>query len=178
MSPSPVNAPPHVHTLLSSLHAKSLAQEAALTPDTFTDRSADSFHALMQDKFIALEQDKCEFVYQLLRATRATTVVEAGTSYGVSTIYLALAVARNASASRTKGKVIATEYEPGKATVAREHWNTAGEEIASVIELREGDLRETLKREDYNGVDFLLLDSGLPPPPLLCLRRFISVDAG
>ena len=116
----------------------------------------------MRDKFIALEQDKCHFIYQLARTLNATSIVEAGTSYGVSTIYLALAVADNlaaAPAASGKGTVIATEYEPAKAEQARKHWAECGEAVSSVIDLREGDLRETLKTNLPERVDMLLLDS-------------------
>jgi len=86
----------------------------------------------MLDKFIALDEDKCHFVYQLLCATGATHVVEAGTSFGVSTIYLALAVGRNVGGVPGKGKVIATEKESQKAERAREHWREAGETVSSL----------------------------------------------
>jgi predicted O-methyltransferase YrrM len=116
----------------------------------------------MADKFIALDQPKCEFVYHLLRSINAKTVVEAGTSFGVSTIYLALALAENAKrvGATSKPRVIATEKEAAKAEVARKHWASAGREVEEVIELRVGDLRETL-REGLGCVDFLLLDSKL-----------------
>lgn len=119
----------------------------------------------MADKFIALEQDKCEFVYQVLRASGATCVVEAGTSFGVSTIYLALGVLANLAVheSGKAGKVIATEKEPSKAAQARQYWAQAGADVAGVIDLREGDLRETLRSEDYGDVGFVLLDSEFPP---------------
>ncbi|KAG0161018.1 hypothetical protein PDIDSM_8551 [Penicillium digitatum] len=53
----------------------------------------------------------------------STTVVEAGTSFGVSTIYLALAVTENAKRvnAPTKPRVIATEKEESKAKLARAH---------------------------------------------------------
>ena len=56
------------------------------------------------------------------------------------------------------GRVFATENEPNKAAVARSNWAEAGNDVESVIELREGDLRETLK-VDLPEVDLLLLDS-------------------
>ncbi|KAL1952830.1 hypothetical protein VTO42DRAFT_4119 [Malbranchea cinnamomea] len=167
MAPPPVPASQQTLSLLSTLHSQSLAQEAALPPSTFKDiRSKDEFDALMLDKFIALEQDKCAFVYTLLRAIDARTVVEAGTSFGVSTIYLALAVGQNVAAAkvgdaRGNGKVIATEKEVEKAERAKGYWAQAGKEIESVIDLRVGDLRETLK-EDLGVVDFLLLDIWTP----------------
>jgi predicted O-methyltransferase YrrM len=117
----------------------------------------------MRDKFVALERDKCEFIYLLARAMGVKNVVEAGTSFGVSTIYLALAVGQNVARGDRKvgGKVIATEKESSKAARAREHWKEAGEEVERWIELREGDLLETLKVEEGipEEVDMLLLDS-------------------
>lgn len=109
------------------------------------------------DKFVALDPDKCAFVYLLLRSMKARFVVEAGTSFGLSTIYLALAVAQNSGSQ--PGKVIATENEPTKAARAREYWSRAGDDVEKFIELREGDLRETLKTDLPEQIDFLLLDS-------------------
>ena len=124
----------------------------------------------MRDKFIALDQDKCELIYHILRSTNAKTVVEAGTSFGVSTIYLALAVAQNAARENhasagvppVKGRVIATEKEVSKADSAVKNWARAGKEIEGVIDLRVGDLLETLA-SDIGTVDFLLLDSTFDP---------------
>ncbi|GFF36535.1 hypothetical protein IFM51744_03156 [Aspergillus udagawae] len=157
--------PPHILSLLDRLHAESTTQESSISRSTYATPSTDSFHTLMRDKFIALEQDKCHFIYQLARTLNATTIVEAGTSFGVSTIYLALAVTDNLSANGAahgKGAVIATEYEPAKAEQARKHWAECGESISSVIDLREGDLRETLKTNLPDQVDMLLLDIWTP----------------
>lgn len=121
------------------------------------------FDDLMRDKMIALEQDKALFVYHLCRALSATRIVEAGTSFGLSTIYLALAVGQNAlrlePGKRKSAKVIATEYEPSKITLARQHWKEAGEEVEPWIDLREGDLRQTLASDLPEEIDFVLFDS-------------------
>ena len=155
--PNPVVAPSHILALLDRLHKESTTQEAALgtylgTPDGFDD--------LMRDKFIALDQDKCQFVYQLARATGARNVAEVGTSFGVSTIYLALAVGSNIKASGGgEGTVIATEKEATKAEKARQYWKEAGEELMTHhIDLREGDLLETLK-DSVPMLDLVLIDS-------------------
>jgi predicted O-methyltransferase YrrM len=58
-----------------------------------------------------------------------------------------------------KGVVIATEYEPAKTEAARRHFAEAG--LSAFIDLREGDLRETLKTIDRE-VDFLLVDIWTP----------------
>lgn len=154
--PNPVVAPPHVLTLLNRLHKESSTQEAALgiylgAPKGFDD--------LMRDKFIALDQDKCQFVYQLARATGARNIAEVGTSFGVSTIYLALAVGSNIKANGGEGTVIATEKEATKAQKAQQYWKEAGEELVTRhIDLREGDLLETLKN-NVPTLDLVLIDS-------------------
>lgn len=162
--PNPLEptVPPHILALLDHLHAESEAQESAITSQ---DLQTHDFDDLMRDKFIALDQDKAQFLYQLCKAINAKTIVEAGTSYGVSTIYLALAVSENVSATGGKGRVIATENEPEKAKKAKEHWSQCGEIVSGVIDLREGDLRETLK-DNIDTVDLLLLDSMFSPFPL------------
>jgi predicted O-methyltransferase YrrM len=91
-------------------------------------------------------------------------IVEAGTSFGVSTIYLALAVGQNVRDGRAapgkSGKVIGTEKEPEKAAKARSIWNEAGhEEVARWIDLRVGDIKETLQTDLPEAIDMLLLDS-------------------
>lgn len=162
MPPSPLTASPETLTLLKDLHAKSLTQESTVDWHTLPQQCSPEFDSIMLDKFIALDQDKCELVYHILRSINAKTVVEAGTSFGVSTIYLALAVAENAKrvSAATRPRVIATEKEESKAELARAHWAKAGRKVEDVIELRVGDLRETLI-EDLGTVDFLLLDSKL-----------------
>jgi hypothetical protein len=160
MPPSPLTASPEILSLLKDLHTKSLTQESTLDWQSLPQQCTTDFDSIMLDKFIALDQDKCELVYHILRSINAKTVVEAGTSFGVSTIYLALAVAENAKrvSATTKPRVIATEKEESKAKLARAHWATAGKEVEDVIDLRVGDLRETLT-SDLGTVDFLLLDS-------------------
>lgn len=160
---------PRVAKLLDRLHARSQAQDAALG-EFFAERIREegaldwkSFdartEAFMADKFVALERDKAELCYQLCRALRATRVVECGTSYGVSTLYLAAAVRDNLRSGGGRGVVIATEHEPAKARQARAHWDEAG--LADLIELREGDLRATLEHVDAP-IDFVLMDIWTP----------------
>ncbi|KAG6862716.1 hypothetical protein C0991_010554, partial [Blastosporella zonata] len=150
--------PSHILSLLNRLHAESSIQESTIKYSAIDQAK---FHDVMRDKFIALDADKCQFVYQLSRTINAKTIVEAGTSYGVSTIYLALAVSANVAATGGTGTVIGTEYEPDKAKKAREHWKECGGIVSDVIDLREGDLRETLK-ENIKDVDLLLLDIWTP----------------
>ena len=109
----------------------------------------------LSDKLVALEPEKGAFCYQLCRALKPKRIVEIGTSYGVSTLYFAAALRDNARAGGEKGVVIGTEYEPLKARAARANFVKAG--LSEFIDLRQGDLRETLS--DIEGpVDFVLID--------------------
>ena len=149
--------------VLDRVHAQSAAQDEAMGA-YFRQRferggpAAMKFDADMEtffaDKLVALERDKAEFCYQVCRALRATRIVEAGTSHGVSTLYLAAAVRDNVG-QPGRGIVIGTEHEPKKAATARHNFAAAG--LSDYIDLREGDLRETLANVT-GPIDFLLLD--------------------
>ena len=150
---------PLLNSLLTVLHARSDAQTAAMAAFELEGAShpldVDTIKAFRSDKFVALDRDKAEFCYQLCRATNVRRAVEVGTSYGVSTLYLAAAVRDNVKGTADKGVVIGTEYEPAKAVAAKAHFAQAG--LGDYIDLREGDLRETLK--DVPGpIDFVLMD--------------------
>jgi predicted O-methyltransferase YrrM len=155
---------PRVETLLERLHAQSSAQDGALA-EYFQRRGREGSldwkgldadaHRFMSDKLVALDREKAELCFLLCRGLRARRVVEVGTSFGVSTLYLAAAVRDNARDDGGSSVVIATEYEPAKAKAARAHFAEAG--LADWIELREGDLRETL-RGVVGPIDFALID--------------------
>src|SRR5882762_6484262 len=119
---------PMLERLLTALHARSDAQVAAMT-SYHAERAkrahpppADELKLFRSDKLVALDRDKAEFCYQLCRASNARRIVEIGTSYGVSTLYLAAAVRDNVHAAGGNGVVIGTEYEPTKASAARAHF--------------------------------------------------------
>ncbi len=158
---SPLNDP-KLEALLDGLHAQSDAQvdetNAYFTrraeEDTLDNKNIydEEMHHFLSNKLVALDRDKAEFCYQLCRSMRATRVVEAGTSFGVSTLYLAAAVRDN---QVENGVVIGTEHDPKKVGIARANFREAG--LSEFIELREGDLRQTL--QDVGGpVDFMLVD--------------------
>jgi predicted O-methyltransferase YrrM len=152
---------PALEALLAGLHARSDAQAAAMRSFD-AERSSEAHppspkeaRAFLSDKLVALDSDKAEFCYQLCRASNARRIVEIGTSYGVSTLYLAAAVRDNVSTGGGDGVVIGTEYEANKAAAARQHLEQAG--LSHLVDLREGDLRQTLKEID-GPVDFMLMD--------------------
>ena len=111
------------------------------------------------DKLVALEPEKARLCYLLCRASGARRVVEVGTSFGVPTIYLAAAVRETVVGDGGPGLVIGTEWEPGKIAAARDNLTTTG--LEDVVDIRQGDVRETLK--DVGGpVDFVLMDIWMP----------------
>jgi len=158
---SPLNDP-KLEALLDRLHTQSDVQinetdayfERRDNENSIDEENSDDqdMHHFLSDKMVALDRNKAEFCYLLCRSLRAGRVVEAGTSFGVSTLYLAAAVRDN---QIENGVVIGTEFEPNKIDIARANFEQAG--LSGFIELREGDLRETL--QDIHGpVDFMLVD--------------------
>ena len=131
--------------------------------------------AYFDDKYIPIVPQQGAFLYMQALAKGAKNIVEFGTSYGISTLYLAAAAKKNG------GRVITTEYLPHKAEAARRHFAAAG--LADHIELREGDALETLQ-DIPGGIDFVLLDGwpNLVYPvfkllePKLAPRAAVAVD--
>ena len=91
----------------------------------------------LQDVYMPVSPDGGRLLYALVRASRPETVVEFGTSFGISTIYLAAAVTDNGT-----GRVVTTELSGRKATAARDNLEQAG--LAGVVTILEGDALETL----------------------------------
>lgn len=104
----------------------------------------------MSECFIPISPAQGEFLYVTARAQGARNVVEFGTSFGISTIYLAAALKDNGG-----GRVISTELEPNKVRRAQQNLEEAG--VADFAEIREGDALETLKGLT-EPVDLVLLD--------------------
>ncbi|TWG97291.1 putative O-methyltransferase [Mesorhizobium sp. J18] len=89
------------------------------------------------------------FLYNSVRAIGARNIVEFGTSFGVSTLYLA------AAATDTGGKVTGSEYHANKAEKARSNLADAG--LSARADIRVGDARETLRTVE-GPIDLLFLD--------------------
>jgi len=88
--------------------------------------------------------------YLTARAIGARRIVEFGTSFGISTLYLAAAIRDNGG-----GVVIGSELEPTKIATARRNLAQAG--LADFVEIREGNALQTLR--DPGGIaDMVLLD--------------------
>ncbi|QFZ19796.1 O-methyltransferase [Saccharothrix syringae] len=91
----------------------------------------------LADVYMPVSRSGGELLYALVRATRPATVVEFGTSFGISTLHLAAAVRDNGS-----GHVHGSELSAAKVRAARE--NLAAADLADVVTVHEGDALETL----------------------------------
>jgi predicted O-methyltransferase YrrM len=117
-------------------------------------RSKQNYRALYSDlKNFALpvSRETGQLLYLMARAIRARSIVEFGTSFGLSTLHLAAALRDNGG-----GRLITSEFEPSKVAVARANIAAAG--LSDVVELREGDALETFKHDLPETIDLLLLD--------------------
>ncbi|SEF63762.1 O-methyltransferase [Marinobacterium lutimaris] len=105
----------------------------------------------LKHRYMPIDRPFGNLMYSLLRASQAKTIVEFGTSFGISTIFLAAAARDNGF-----GKVITTEFIAEKAERARENLTRAG--LVDWVEFRVGDALQTLSDPLPGPVDFLFLD--------------------
>jgi predicted O-methyltransferase YrrM len=138
---------PRVDAVLSRLYeqagrddqvASSLPADRALPDRATRSRMTAREHAdALQDFYMPVAPDVGRLLYALVRASRPETVVEFGTSFGISTIHLAAAVADNGF-----GRVVTTELSNRKVAAARANLEQAG--LAGAVTILEGDALETL----------------------------------
>jgi len=100
--------------------------------------------------YMPISRQGGDLLYTLVRTKCPNTVIEFGTSYGISAIYLAAAVADNGM-----GRVLSTELSETKVRAARANLEEA--RLADRVTILPGDARTTL--HDIPGpIDFVLLD--------------------
>ncbi|GAA5909103.1 hypothetical protein JCM6882_001189 [Rhodosporidiobolus microsporus] len=171
--PHPLAHRPVLKDLLDRLHALSLQQEEERAargvhfPTTITSTpGSDGF----SDMLVALDADKAGAVYSLLRAMGATRVVEAGTSFGVSLLWLLAAVSDTLASGQPRTTtlpplVIGTEKEPEKVKKALEHVEQGFEgKTPEFLNILEGDLLQTLPAAgiEDGSIDAVLMDIWAP----------------
>jgi predicted O-methyltransferase YrrM len=141
--------------LLARAKGKSLAERAAV----------------LREAFISVSPDAGRFLYTLVRAAQPGTVVEFGTSFGISTIYMAAAVR-----DRGGGAVVTTELLASKADRARQFIDEAG--LSDFVDLRVGDALQTLQGLERD-VAILFLDGAkdLYVPVLKLLEPALKAGA-
>ena len=104
----------------------------------------------LEDAFISVPRKEGLFLYLTARTIGARTVVEFGTSFGISTIYLGAAVVDNGG-----GRVIGSELLATKHARATAHLKQAG--LSEVTEVRLGNALTTL-RDTPARIDLVFLD--------------------
>jgi predicted O-methyltransferase YrrM len=119
-------------------------------PDGFAGASAREQADAYEQIYIPVSPEGGRLLYTLIRASRPSTVVEFGTSFGISTIHLAAGVRDNGF-----GHVISTELSAAKVAQARANLAAAG--LAEQASILEGDALETLATIS-TPVGFVLLD--------------------
>jgi predicted O-methyltransferase YrrM len=148
-----------------------------MPPEERQSRMADKtaylqLYTQMKDFPLAVSRETGVLLYLLARSVQARSIVEFGTSFGISTLHLAAALKDNGG-----GRVITTEFEPSKVARARASLAAAG--VADLVEIREGDALQTLARDLPNSIDLVLLDGakGLYPSILALLESRLREGA-
>jgi predicted O-methyltransferase YrrM len=143
---------PKVQDVLARLFAAADLDDdhAPALPDGHTFASPQERSDALKDLYLPISAEAGKLLYALVRAIRPQTVVEFGTSYGISTVYLAAAVTDNGT-----GHVLTTEMSSQKVAAARANLEEAG--VGAAVTVLAGDALATLA--DVPGpVEFVLLD--------------------
>jgi predicted O-methyltransferase YrrM len=109
------------------------------------------FYSQMKDFPLPVSRETGLLLYMLARNCDARTIVEFGTSFGISTLYLAAALRDNGG-----GVLITSEFEPSKIERARGNLMAGG--LIDLVEIRQGDALQTLSVDLPETIDLLLLD--------------------
>ncbi|WP_413723149.1 O-methyltransferase [Sodalis sp. RH23] len=105
----------------------------------------------LKDLWLPVSRETGTLLYMLARSANARTIVEFGTSFGISTLYLAAALRDNGG-----GRLITSEFEPSKLAQARANLTAGG--LIDLVEIRAGDALKTLAADLPPSIDLLLLD--------------------
>lgn len=106
-------------------------------------------YARIDDYLLPVGPETGRLMHDLIRARKARTIVEVGSSYGYSTLWLADA------ARGVDGRVLSLEIHPGKIAAARAMLGQAG--LDGIVRFVEGDAVAALELLDEH-VDFALID--------------------
>jgi predicted O-methyltransferase YrrM len=126
----------------------------------------------MKNLPLAVSRETGALLYMLARSSGARTIVEFGTSFGISTLHLAAALRDNGG-----GHLITSEFEPSKAARAKANLKAGG--VIDLVEIREGDALETLSVDLPETIDLVLLDGAksLYPEILTMLESRLKAGA-
>jgi predicted O-methyltransferase YrrM len=144
---------PKVATVLDRMYTEAKSQMSLLRErigDFDRPMSAQQRADAMSEFYIPVTPEAGRLLYALVRATRPTTVVEFGMSFGISAVHLASAVRDNGSC-----RVVTTELSATKIAAAKQTFAETG--LDDQITILSGDALSTLA--DVDGpIEFVLLD--------------------
>jgi len=145
---------PTIRRVLDRLFDLVEVQEASPLPIppgfSFTSGPAQTRSDAMASIYMPVCRRGGDLLYTLVRAIRPERIIEFGTSFGISTIYLAAAVADNGT-----GHVVTTELSATKVQAARANLMETG--LFAHVTVLEGDALATL-RDVPGPIAFALLD--------------------
>jgi predicted O-methyltransferase YrrM len=130
----------HLSALLDELHQYGVVHDAG-KPDRL-------------DRLRNLEPETATLLALLVRATRARSVLELGTSNGYSTLWLAEAVRGQG------GRLTSVEIDAGRSSQAARNLQRAG--LADAVELRVEDAADVLAQSADSYWDLVFLDAERP----------------
>jgi predicted O-methyltransferase YrrM len=144
---------PALSMLIDRLFAEADAAEKARSAVTRASDRSDyrQYYGFLKDQPLPVSRATGKLLYMLARSVRARTIVEFGTSFGISTLHLAAALQDNGG-----GQLIGSEFEPSKIARARVNLGAAG--LSDFVEIREGDALQTLASDLPDPIDFVFLD--------------------
>ncbi|NIJ45641.1 putative O-methyltransferase YrrM [Wenyingzhuangia heitensis] len=102
-----------------------------------------------KDVFLSISSKQGTYLKQIIQDHNLKNIIEFGTSFGISTLFLAQGILK------TGGKIITTELIESKAKQAVDNFKKA--EVNHLIDLRVGDAMHTLKNHS-EPIDLLFLD--------------------
>lgn len=162
----------HISKLLDSLFADAEATDAVLqdggdrlsaeelTRLRMTTSDYRALYSRMKDLYLPVSRETGTLLYLLARAIGAYSIVEYGTSFGLSTLHLGAALRDNGG-----GRLVGSEFESSKIARGRENIAAAG--LSDLVEIREGDALETLAHDLPEAIDLVLLDGAKALYPMI-----------
>ncbi|MCW2264262.1 putative O-methyltransferase YrrM [Gluconobacter cerinus] len=147
---------PQIQCVIDRLYSETLSQDPAIRQlaqaKGLTHDGQRGFYEAMKDARLPVTPEFGALLYILARSTSAQHIIEFGTSFGVSTLFLAAALRDNGG-----GRLVTSELLPDKAERASANLREAG--LADLVDIRIGDARATLSRDLPESIDLILLDA-------------------
>jgi predicted O-methyltransferase YrrM len=135
---------PKIETLLAEYEKRSADERQAMT-----DLAKPGWEGRRDQLLLSVGRATGTVMNLLVKSLKARSILELGTSYGYSAVWLAEA------ARETGGKVITTELVAEKSAYAKQKLASVG--LAPFVDFRVGDVLQILRSLD-GPIDFVLLD--------------------